>query len=70
MALATKRRAMAELTTIGGEVIDIDPGAVTAISDTDSGSGAAVTCVYGIEAGITRIGDPVTDLLQRLHLAA
>ncbi len=59
---------MAELTTTSGEVIDFDPAAVTAISDMDPDSGAAVTCVYGIEGGVVQTVDPVSDLLQRLHL--
>ena len=59
---------MAELTTTSGEVIDFDPAAVTAISDMDPDSGAAVTCVYGIEGGVVQTVDPVSHLLQRLHL--
>ncbi len=59
---------MAELTTTSGEVIDFDPAAVTAISDMDPDSGAAVTCVYGIEGGVVQTVDPVSDLFQRLHL--
>ena len=53
---------MAELTTTSGEVIDFDPAAVTAISDMDPDSGAAVTCVYGIEGGVVQTVDPVSDL--------
>ena len=69
MALTTEGLTMAELTTTSGEVIDFDPVALTAISDMDPDSGAAVTCVYGIEGGVVQTVDPVTDLLQRLHLA-
>ena len=61
---------MAELTTIGGDLIDVDPGTVTAISDMDPESDAAVTCVYGIETGAVRTTNSVEDLLQRLHLRA
>ena len=59
---------MPELTTTSGEVIDFDPAAVTAICDMDPDTGEALTCVYGIEPGVVRTADPVTDMLQRLHL--
>ena len=62
MALATEGLTMAELTTTSGEVIDFDPAAVTAISDMDPDSSAAVTCVYGIEGGVVQTVDPVSDL--------
>ncbi len=61
---------MAELTTTNGEVIDFDPAAVTALADMDLDTGAAVTCVYGIEGGVVQTTEPVADLLQRLHLTS
>lgn len=60
---------MAQLTTTAGEVIDFDPAAVTALSDRDAETGEAVTCVWGLAAGVLRTAEGVPALLARLHLA-
>lgn len=61
---------MAELTTTSGEVIDVDPAAVTALSDGDATTGEAVTCVFGVAAGPLRTAEAVGSLLDRLHLGS
>jgi hypothetical protein len=61
-------RRMAELTTTTGEAIDIDAAAVTALADMDEETGLAVTCVFGIQAGPVRTAEPVSSVLERLHL--
>lgn len=61
---------MASLTTTSGEVIDFDPAAVTALSDRDAETGEAVTCVWGLVAGVLRTQERAEELLHRLQLTA
>jgi len=61
---------MADLTTTDGSTVHFDPGAVTAVADHDADTGDAVTTVYGLSAGLYRIGEAVDGFLTRIGVAA
>ncbi|MGD0192438.1 MAG: hypothetical protein ABSD74_17005 [Rhizomicrobium sp.] len=61
---------MADLTTVDGYHMTFDPSAVIAAADHDAGTGAAVTCIYGLTAAQVHISETVAGFLARVGIAA
>ena len=61
---------MATLTTVDGTQFAFDPDTVAAITDRDTDTGAAATCVYGITQGGLHIAESVNAFLSRLGIMA
>jgi hypothetical protein len=61
---------MADLTTVDGFRYSFMPGAVVAVTDREVGTGAAVTCVYGITPTPLRIAETVDGFLARIGVSA
>jgi hypothetical protein len=60
--------AMAMLTTIGGRQITFSPGGVQAIADHDATTGAAVTCIFGLNKEMLRIEESVPMFMARVKI--
>ena len=58
---------MAELTTTGGFQYTFKPEAVLGLTDHDGAT--AVTCVYGVTAGVVKIAEGVAEFLIRIGMA-
>ena len=61
---------MANITTVDGLKYLFDPGAITAVADSDELTGEKVTVIYGLTAQTQKVSEPVAALLQRLNLAS
>ena len=61
---------MADITTVGGLKYLFDPGAITAIADSDELTGEKVIVIYGLTAQTQKVSESVAALLQRLNVAS
>ena len=61
---------MASLTTTNGAQFTFDPNSVIAVADHDAATGEAVTCVYGLTAGVLKIYEAVVAFLARIGVTA
>ena len=59
---------MATLTTVDGMQITFAAKAVSALTDHDGATGAAVTCVYGVTKGVLHINESVQAFMTRLKI--
>jgi hypothetical protein len=57
---------MPTLTTTDGSQFTFAADAVVAVADHDADTGAAVTCVYGVTAGVLKIGETVAGFIARI----
>ncbi|WP_174275562.1 hypothetical protein [uncultured Sphingomonas sp.] len=57
---------MANLTTIDGFQYSFTPDSVSLVLDHDPNTGLAVTCVFGITAGVIQIAETVDGFLARI----
>ncbi len=59
---------MAILTTVDGIQITFESKVVSALADHDANTGAAVTCVYGINEGVLHISESVQAFMTRVGI--
>ena len=59
---------MATLTTIDGHEISFKPSSVVLITDHDTFTGAAVTCIYGVMKALVQTNEAAIDFMQRLRI--
>jgi hypothetical protein len=61
---------MATLTTVEGIQYNFDPGTVVAVSDHDTATKQAVTCVYGVTGNYLKVTESIQEFLSRLKITA
>ncbi len=60
--------AMATLTTVDGIQITFESRTVSALADHDANTGAAVTCIYGVNEGVLHISESVQAFMTRVGI--